>query len=54
MINDTNLVHIEEIAKTIIGKKGEIADTLFTILQQFKLGTLAARSGISKQQGFKA
>lgn len=54
MINDTNLTHIEEIAKTIIGKKSEIADTLFTILKQFKLGTLAARSGISKQQGFKA
>jgi len=42
MINDANLVHIEEIAKTIIGKKGEIADTLFTILKQFKLETLAA------------
>lgn len=54
MINDTSLVHIEEIAKTIIGKKGKIADTIFTILKQFKLGTLAARSGISKQQGFKA
>ena len=54
MINDKKLDSIEEIAKTIITKKGAIGDTLFTILQHFKLGMLAGKSGIKKRQGFKA
>lgn len=54
MINGQKLDSIEEIAKTIIDKKGEIGDTLFTLLKQFKLGTLATKSGIKKRQGFSA
>lgn len=53
MISQANLHSFDEITKTIKDKKDTISDTLFDMIRPFAIGTLASKSNIVKEKGFR-
>ena len=53
MNSQSNLHNFDEITKTIKDKKDVICDTLFDMIKPFTIGTLAAKSNMVKEKGFR-
>ena len=53
MISQKNLRSFDEIANTIKDKMYTISDTLFDMIKPFTIGTLASKSNIVKEKGFR-
>ena len=53
MISHPNLNNFDEITQTVKDKEDRLSDTLFDMIRPFTMGTLAARSSIVKEKGFR-